>query len=142
MSVPSDAELLRRAYEEVQRLRAELARVTPECGGCLHQGGPLEECPLHGREYAYWVDGCTELSEQVGRLRAELAEEHREFVAAEDKVISACGRARRAEAAIARVRALCGADPFAHEHATLDDEKPAVYRCIPEQYVLRALDGE
>lgn len=66
---------------ELNRVRAEIAQweaIFP-CSGCnpYDGDGPREECPRHGREYAYWVDGCTELSarcedqrEQLDRVRA------------------------------------------------------------------------
>lgn len=27
--------------------------------------GPSEDCPQHGREYSYWVEGCTTLNERI-----------------------------------------------------------------------------
>lgn len=42
-SIPSDGELLRRAYEEVQRLRAELAAVVKTADVAMNQAVSWEE---------------------------------------------------------------------------------------------------
>lgn len=63
---------------EVQRLRRLDEERRNRDGGCICDcnpettGGPEEDCPWHGREYRYWVDGCASLAAEVERLRAEL----------------------------------------------------------------------
>lgn len=73
--------------DEVERLRAggpwveyverQRAMQRERDGECICDGnpettnGPEEDCPWHGREYRYWVDGC----DRLGRQKAILAEQ-------------------------------------------------------------------
>jgi hypothetical protein len=82
----------RESEETVERWRARAVKAEAEiarwetdfpCTGCNYDDGPVETCPRHGREYAYWVDGCTELSarceaqrERIDRVRALCDELH------------------------------------------------------------------
>lgn len=88
-------------------------QVSDDTGWRQRQQAMLDRLERNKDEIFRLADMCDERNTTIKALRAELAEEHREFVAAEDKVISACGRARQAEAAIVRVRGLCAhaADP-------------------------------
>lgn len=74
-----------------------------DTGWRQRQQAMLDRLERNKDEIFRLADMCDERNATIKALRAELAEEHREFVAAEDKVISACGRARRAEAALTRV---------------------------------------
>lgn len=42
----------------------------PPCVGCTYGDGPQEDCPRHGREYAYWVEGCEMLAARIEKVRA------------------------------------------------------------------------
>lgn len=75
----AELEALRTAGPWMEHVERQRAMKRERDGECIcntgpDTDGPDEVCPWHGREYRYWVDGCTSLA-------AEL-EKHRAFVAA------------------------------------------------------------
>jgi hypothetical protein len=75
----AEIERLQASGPWVEHVEYQRAMKRERDGGCICDGnpattgGPEEDCPWHGREYRYWVDGCASLAAEVERLRGAVS---------------------------------------------------------------------
>lgn len=74
----AEVERLREAGPWTQHVEYQRAMKRERDGGCICDGnpattnGPEEDCPWHGREYRYWVEGVACKAAEVVKLRGAI----------------------------------------------------------------------